>query len=147
MTTTEPLDRLIGVCVDAENRYRHAASDVGRSDLEHFFERQAVERKTAADELNRERIRLGGEDKEAGTMGGLVDRAEMDISVVMSAGDSKVVEWCRKDAADVIAEYEKALAQNLPPGTRQIVERQLGEVRKTLVSLDRELRAYGGPRS
>ncbi|HTY56974.1 MAG TPA: PA2169 family four-helix-bundle protein [Candidatus Binataceae bacterium] len=147
MSTTEPLDRLIGVCVDAEKRYHHAASDVGRADLEKYFERQAVARKKAADELNRERIRLGGDDKEAGTFGGLIDRTAMDFSVIMSAGDSAVVDWCRSDAQSVVAEYERALALNLPPGTREIVARQLAEIRLTATSLEKELQAYGGRRS
>jgi uncharacterized protein (TIGR02284 family) len=147
MKVMEPLDRLIAVCVDAENRYRRAASDVGRSDLETYFTQQAVARKGAADELNRERIRLGGENEESGTMGGLIDRTAMDVSVIMSAGDSAVVDWCRKDAKEMIEEYEKALAQNIPPGTREIVARQLTDCRATVANLEKVLRAYGGPRS
>jgi hypothetical protein len=58
-----------------------------------------------------------------------------------------VVEWCRKDVEEVIAEYEKALAQNLSPGTREIVARQLAEDRVTLANLEKVMQAYGGPRS
>jgi uncharacterized protein (TIGR02284 family) len=148
MSQVETLNHLIEVCVDSEKRYRHAARDVGRDDLEAFFKQQAANRKAAADELQAQRARLGVVKEEFGTFGGLVDRAEMDLSVVMSKGDSGVVEWCREDAQKVEDEYEQALnGGDLPAQSRPIVERQLAAVRATISELERVLRAYGGPRS
>jgi uncharacterized protein (TIGR02284 family) len=148
MTQVETLDRLIETCVDSEKRYRHAARDVGRDDLESFFNQQSQIRKAAADELSAERRRLGVVKEESGTFAGFVDRLEMDLSVVHSMGDSGVVEWCREDAEKVEAEYQKALSGgDLPAPSRLIIERQLAAVRKTISELERVLRAYGGPRS
>jgi uncharacterized protein (TIGR02284 family) len=148
MSPIKILNQLIEVCVDSEKRYRHAARDVGRDDLERFFEQQAANRKAAADELRAQRTALGVVKEESGTFSGLVNRAEMDLSVVMSKGDSGVVEWCREDAEKVEKEYEEALTSvDLPPELRPIVERQLAAVRDTISELERVLRAYGGPRS
>src|SRR6266851_521017 len=147
MTTREILDHLIQVCVDSEKRYRSAANDVGKAKLEQFFNQQADARKRSADALNSERQRLGGNGEESGTLGGLVDRAAMDFSVVMSMGDTGVVDWCREDEEKVIAEYEKALTHNLLPATRMKIENQLAQSRATLASLEKVLNAYGGPRS
>jgi uncharacterized protein (TIGR02284 family) len=148
MTPVETLERLIEISVDSEKRYRHAANDVGRKDLEDFFNRQATNRMAAADELQAERSRLGVVKKESGTLAGLVDRTEMDLSVVMSKGDSGIVEWCREDAEKTAAEYQKALsAPDLPPSLRPKLERQLAAVENTISELERVLRAYGGPRS
>ncbi len=147
MKEIEILDRLINICVDSQKRYEHAASDVGRADLEQFFKRQAEARKRAASELQRQRIALNGEHKGNGSWAGTVDRAAMDFSVVMSMGDSGVVEWCRKDSEDVLAEYRKALAANLSPKVREIVERQRREAETTMATLEEVLREYGGPRS
>ena len=77
MTPVETLERLIEISVDSEKRYRHAANDVGRKDLEDFFNRQATKHMAAADELQAERSRLGVVKKESGTLAGLVDRTEM----------------------------------------------------------------------
>ena len=55
MNTLDILDRLIAISVDSEKRYRHAARDVGRASLETFFNWQADNRKSAADELHAER--------------------------------------------------------------------------------------------
>ena len=152
MTTAEVsiqeiLDHLIEVCVDSEKRYRSAANDVGKAKLEQFFNQQADARKRSADALNGERQRLGGNGEESGTLGGLVDRAAMDFSVVMSMGDTGVVDWCREDEEKVIAEYEKALAHDFLPATRKEIEDQLAQSRATLASLEKVLKAYGGPRS
>jgi hypothetical protein len=71
----------------------------------------------------------------------------MDFNVAMSMGDTGVVEWCRKDAEAASAEYEKALADNPPPEIRGLLERQAGEIRKTVASLEGVLREYSGPKS
>ncbi|HEY2105127.1 MAG TPA: PA2169 family four-helix-bundle protein [Candidatus Binataceae bacterium] len=148
MSPTETLNRLIEVCIDAEKRYRHAANDVGRDDLEAFFKQEAAKRKAAADELQAQRSRMGEVKEESGSFGGLLDRAEMDLSVIMSKGDSGVVEWCREDAEKAAAEYTKALnSPDLPSALRPILERQLAAIRMTSSELDRVLRTYGGPRS
>ena len=36
MNVVEIVDRLAAVCIDSEKRYRHAANDVSRDDLEIF---------------------------------------------------------------------------------------------------------------
>jgi hypothetical protein len=71
----------------------------------------------------------------------------MDLNVVMSMGDTGVVNWCRQDAKDVIAEYEKALQQGFPDRTRATLDRQLSENRATLAALETILKPYGHPRS
>jgi uncharacterized protein (TIGR02284 family) len=143
MSPVEILDRLIQVCIDSEKRYEHAASDVGRGDLERFFRQQAANRKAAADELQARRAKLGVLKEESGSLAGM-----MDLSVIHSMGDSGVVDWCRQDAEKVEAEYNQILnSSEVPADLRPVLERQSGEVRSTLSELNRVLQAYGGPRS
>jgi uncharacterized protein (TIGR02284 family) len=146
--TTEPiLDRLISICVDSQKRYEHAALDVGKEYLSRFFNQQADARGRAAGDLQVQRERLGSKEPRSGSAAGLIDRFAMDFNVVMSMGDTGVVEWCRKDAEAADAEYVKALAENPPPEIRSLMERQLGEIRATVGSLEGVLREYGGPKS
>ncbi len=147
MKPIEVLDHLIEICIDSEDRYRSAASDVGKANLEQFFNQQAAARKHNADDLDLERKRLGGVGEESGTFSGFVDRAAMDFNVIMSMGDTGVVEWCRKDAQSAIDEYEKALAEELPLTARAAVTLQQVQNRATLASLEKVLRTFGGPRS
>lgn len=62
---------------------------------------------------------MGGESEksseESGSVGGFIDRTAMDLSVVMSKGDTGIVDWCRQDAKEVIAEYEKLLSNFTGP--------------------------------
>jgi len=141
------LDRLISVAVDSENRYRHANLDVSRERVARFFAAKADSRKKMADELEAEREKLGIHKREHGTLGGVLKRIEMEINVQMSMGDTGIVEWCRKEADDVIDEYQKALSHDLPPSLRTIVQRQRDEIALTTREMDKELALYGGPRS
>jgi uncharacterized protein (TIGR02284 family) len=149
-TQLEWLDSLIKTSIDSAEEYRHAAADVGKEKLVQFFKRQEAARRRDADELNTERMQMGGEveksGEESGSVGGFFDRSALDLSVVMSKGDTGVVDWCRQDAKDVIAEYEKALSQFNGP-IRTTLERQLTENRETLAALEKVLRPYGKPRS
>jgi uncharacterized protein (TIGR02284 family) len=147
MNPDKNLDRLIAVAVDSEKRYHHAALDVGKEYLARFFNRQSDLRKRHADELQAERNKLGIKKDESGSVAGALDTAAMDFSVVMSMGDTGVVDWCRKDADAAAQEYQQALAENGSPQLRPILERQLGEIRATVASLEQVLREYGGPRS
>jgi len=141
------LDPLISICVDSQKRYHHAALDVGKEYLAVSFNQQSEAPKRAADELQAQRASLGTKEQKSGSVAGLIDRTAMDFSVVMSMGDTGVVEWCRKDAATAGVEYEKALRKDLSPVIRSLLERQLREIRNTVVSLEGVLREYGGPRS
>jgi uncharacterized protein (TIGR02284 family) len=151
MTNLETLDNLIKICVDSAERYRRAAADVSKENLVQFFKRQEAMRRRHADELNLERKRLGGDvekpGKESGSVSGFIDRAEMDLNVAMSMGDTGVVEWCLEDAKEVISEYQKALQQDFPATTRATLERQLSENQATLSALEKILKPYGHPRS
>jgi uncharacterized protein (TIGR02284 family) len=147
MKEMEALDKLINICVDSQKRYEHAADDVGRQDLEMFFRRQAKSRMLAAEQLRMERALLTKDSNGNGTWAGTVDRAAMDFSVVMSMGDSGVVEWCRKDSEEVLREYDQALAASLPPKIQEIVKSQRAEAERTIEALEAVLREYGGPRS
>jgi uncharacterized protein (TIGR02284 family) len=141
------LERLISICVDSQKRYEHAALDVGKEYLSRFFNQQADARGRAAGDLQVQRERLGSTEQKSGSVAGLVDRVAMDFNVVMSMGDTGVVEWCRKDAEAAGAEYEKALAENPPREIRSLIEQQLSEIRRTVAGLQGVLREYGGPRS
>ena len=147
MNIVEILDHLIAVSIDSEKRYRHAAKDVERTSLEKFFQSQAFNRKAAADELSTERMKIKGEANEHGTLSGLADRTALDLSVVMSKGDTGVMEWCREDDEQVIAEYEKALGEKLPEQLQLMLERQLKQVRSAVGKLEGTLSVFGKPRS
>jgi uncharacterized protein (TIGR02284 family) len=147
----EVLEHLTKVCVDSAERYRRAAADVSEEKFVQFFSRQESARRSQADQLNAQRKVLGGSAEkpghEAGSIGGFIDRIAMDLNVAMSMGDTGVIGWCRDDAREVIAEYEKALKGSFPDAARAILEHQLEQNRNALAALEKVLNSYGGPRS
>ncbi len=96
---------------DSVERYRRAAADVSEEKFVQFFKRQETARRFHADQLNDQRKALGGSAEksghESGSLGGFIDRIAMDLNVVISMGDSGVIDWCRDDAGDVITKYGK----------------------------------------
>ena len=70
----------------------------------------------------------------------------MDLSVVISKGDTGVVDGAARMPQDVIAEYEKAL-RDVDGTTRSALEHQLAENRASLAALEKVLKPYGHPRS
>ena len=147
MNLEKTLDRLISVSLDSAKRYHHGALDVGKEYLTRFFNQQSDIRKRHADELQAERNQLGIKKDESGSVAGALNTAAMDFNVVMSMGDTGVVDWCRKDAEAAAKEYQQALRENPSPQLRGILERQLGEIFAAVASLEQVLRDYGGPRS
>ncbi len=147
MTSQEVLNHLISVCADSEKRYQHAALDVGKEYLARFFNDQAMARRRAAEELRGLLRIVGGSESNGGTIVGTADALAMDANVVMSMGDTGVVDWCRKDAQAVIKQYEQILHQDLSPQIRDVLMRQLGEVRATVADMESVLAIYGGARS
>jgi uncharacterized protein (TIGR02284 family) len=147
MKPNEVLERLVSVAHDSETRLRHAAKDVSKEYLVRFFEDQARARRIAREQLEVELQRVGGNDRDGHTIGGVLDTIAMDINVIHSMGDTGVVDWCRKDAEQVIHQYDKALAENLPADIKSLLQRQRSEITNAIGSMERVLAEYGGPRS
>lgn len=147
MTAQEVLNHLISVCADSEKRYHHAALDVGKEYLARFFNDHAMARRRAADELRGLLRIVGGSESDGSTIKGTADTVAMDFNVVMSMGDTGVVDWCREDARAVIGEYERMLRADLSPQIRDVLMRQVAEVRATVADMESVLAIYGGARS
>jgi uncharacterized protein (TIGR02284 family) len=150
MTKLETLDRLVQICVDSAERYRRAAADVGSEKLVQFFNQQQAARRRDADELIVERKRMLGEGEKAGqewgSVGEFFERTAMDLSAAFGKGDTRLVEWCRQEVEEVIAEYEKVV-QGFAGSRRSTLERQLAENRATLAALEEVLLPDRRPRS
>jgi hypothetical protein len=71
----------------------------------------------------------------------------LDFSVIMSKGDTGVIEWCREDDEKVIGQYQKALRETLSPDLRKTIENQLEQIRAAVVKEEDILRLFGGPKS
>ena len=58
-----------------------------------------------------------------------------------------MVEWCKEDDEAVKAEYEKALAADLPQHLRLMIQSQYARITNAVHSLEEVISIFGEPRS
>src|SRR5436309_14705468 len=83
---------LIECCRDSQQAYIEAANHVRDSRLRHYFNERALERAQFAGELAEELRTLGEHRlKSAGSTGGAIRRARMDVKNKMGGGDHAIL--------------------------------------------------------
>jgi hypothetical protein len=93
--------------------------------------------------------RLGGHARPRSNILGILHRGRIDIFTALTIGDESVEKLLLKEIligeSAAMSAYEKTLQADLPPETRQIVERQLQEVRR-IVEEARRMKGSDGKR-
>ena len=128
MDTNEVIDTLndlIETCKDGEEGFRTCAEDVKRADLKAVFEEGAMRCAEAARELQAEIGRIGGKAQRSGSLAGSAHRRWVDIkSAITGQDDVAVLAECERGEDVAKTSYQNALKKDLPPGVREIVQRQ-----------------------
>ena len=121
----EILDDLAECSKDGEYGFRACAEQAERADLKSTFLQRADDCRSAAQELYAQIRSLGGKPDEGGTTAGALHRGWVAVKATLSTYDDKaVLEECERGEDSAVAQYRKALKENLPAGIRQLVERQ-----------------------
>ena len=121
----DTLNNLIETCKDGENGFLTCAEDIKREDLKAIFTTAARRCADAAAELRSEVQGLGGTPEKSGSLSGSAHRRWVDIkSAIFGKDDAAVLAECERGEDVAKASYQKALAKDLPPAIRSIVERQ-----------------------
>ncbi len=128
----EILNHLIETCRDGEHGFAHAAGLVSDPALKRLFADCAGRRAHAAADLLPHAQRFGGSEATQGTAAASMHRRWMDMRSNVSGHDDRVIlaEAQRGDAV-TLAAFADALQGLLPASVRDLVERQLTEVRET----------------
>jgi len=123
------LNDLIETCKDGEQGFRTAADAVRDPSIKQLFVQYAEQRAQFAAELQREVTRLGGEPEQSGSVSGSLHRGWMNLKSAITGQDEASVVAAAEEGEDVArSSYEKALAAELPPDVRRVVERQSAAV-------------------
>jgi uncharacterized protein (TIGR02284 family) len=121
----DTLNGLIETCKDGEEGFRTCAEDIKHVELKSMFTTAAQRCAQAAAELQLEVQRIGGKPEKSGSLAGSAHRRWVDIkSAIMGKDDAAVLAECERGEDVAKSSYQKALAKDLPPGIRVIVERQ-----------------------
>ena len=121
----DTLNDLIETCKDGEEGFRTCAEDIKNPELKTMFTTAAQRCRQGASELQTEVQRLGGKAEKSGSLAGSAHRRWVDIkSAIMGKDDAAVLAECERGEDVAKSSYQKALAKDLPPAIRSIVERQ-----------------------
>ena len=125
------LENLATTLIDSINGYRDAASHAEGTQFQEIFRRNADERSSVAEELRAEITRLGGNAPDDGSFLGATHQRFLDLKAAVTGRDDKAIINEVERGEDYIKEkFEAALAADLGPQTRTIIERAYQSVRK-----------------
>ena len=121
----ETLDDLAECSKDGEYGFRACAEQAKRADLKAVFLQRADDCRGAAQELYTQIRALGGKPDDGGTAAGALHRGWVAVKAKLTTYDDKaVLEEAERGEDAAVAQYRKALKQNLPSHIKQLVERQ-----------------------
>ena len=132
-----------------ERGYAVVASNVSNHALKILYKSYAQQRFQFKEEIFAEIQRLGGHARPRSNFLGLVHRGRIDIFAALTIGDENVERVVLKEVLlgenVAVKAYEKTLKKDLPPETREMLERQFDEVRKA-VKQGRLIKGQNGKR-
>jgi uncharacterized protein (TIGR02284 family) len=125
------VERLIHVCRDGEELFRHAATVATSAHLKSLFQEYADQRKSFLAELQTEAVAFGEKHPtDSGTVGGAVQRGWAKLRESVSTPDEHtLLSECESEEDDALEAYRAAVEiTTLPETLRNVVARQYAEV-------------------
>jgi uncharacterized protein (TIGR02284 family) len=122
-------NRLIVTCEDGAAGFRLAAESAETEALKELFMELSEQREFMVTDLQGEIRSLGSEPNEGGSIAGAFQRGWLNIKHVASDHDDHaILEEVRAGEEAAIRSYQDALREDLPPLTRQMIERHYEEI-------------------
>lgn len=121
----DTLNNLLETCRDGEFGFTESAEHTKTQEIKSVFLQRAEDCRMAATELQQLIINMGGEPDEGGSVSGAMHRGWVAIKGTLSGySDINMLEECERAEDVALAQYRKALKQNLPLHAITIVDRQ-----------------------
>ena len=121
----DTLNSLLEICRDGEFGFTESAEHTKTQEVKTVFLQRAGDCHSAASELQQLIIEMGGEPDEGGKVSGAMHRGWVAVKGSLSGySDIDMLEECERAEDVALAQYRKALKQNLPMQAKSIVERQ-----------------------
>lgn len=135
MSTDERVTQdLIKTLEDGKEGFARAAerlADTDRADLCAPFADFSSQRARFATELQAMAASYGDHVEDTGSVGGALHRGWMAVKDALAgSGDAEgVLDAAEQGEDHAVAEYERALGEDISSGLRAVLDRQLGEIR------------------
>jgi uncharacterized protein (TIGR02284 family) len=126
------LNHLIEMCRDEERTLRFAAEHVSDQTVRTLFGELAARRAEFAAQLVPHAQRLGGADASEGTTRGALHRRWVALKdTLLGHNEMTLIQDAESLERDTLLSFEDALKDLLPPTSRDLIERQCDELRKS----------------
>jgi uncharacterized protein (TIGR02284 family) len=137
------LHDLVATCNDAAEGYAKAAKAVHSEELRNWLARISNERERFAVDLSEAISELGGQPRTDLHEGGILHGGWVDLEQrLRPKEDQELLQECILGDTGTLKHYDHALAQDLPPSIRSIVEGQRAAVERDLDSLRSRVSQY-----
>lgn len=121
----DTLNNLLEICRDGEFGFGESAEHTKTQEVKSVFLQRAGDCRSAAAELEQLIVQMGGTPDEGGTVSGAMHRGWVAVKGTLSGySDLSMLEECERAEDVALAQYRKALTQNLPQHAKEVVERQ-----------------------
>jgi len=129
--TIDILNDLIETSKDGEYGFRTSAESIHSADVQQLFQRRADECRQAAADLQAMVVQLGGAPEDSGSTSGAMHRGWVAVKGTLTGySDTAILEETERGEDVAMESYRKALASELPPAARALVERQMEGVKR-----------------
>lgn len=123
------MNSLIELNRDGQNGFQEAAAKLGAPKLKAFCLEQSLVRAKFVGELQSEVRSLGEEPDTTGSVAGALHRGWMDLKAALGGGDHAILAATETGEDHALGMYQKALGDTLPAPVRELLERQLKNVK------------------
>ena len=125
------INGLIETLKDGQQGFREASEAVKDSQLKSLFSEYSLQRAKFAGELQSEAISLGESTPEnSSSAAGAMHRAWINLkSAITSQDDHAILAECERGEDSAVAEYKKAMEEDLSAPIRETISRQYTDVK------------------
>lgn len=132
------LDRLLALCTDGVECYRHAAAAVQEPSIHRFLARSAAEREEIATVLTNTLVSIGYKPSHDRSVPGALHRRWLDVlGALKHNATPAILHECERGEHETIAGFMTVLGRSLPNDVHVVVQSQLGRVLETSAALRR----------
>jgi len=125
------INNLIETLKDGEKGFKEAADAVKDPQLRSLFEEYSQQRHRFATELQSQARSLGElRPEKSSSTAGAMHRAWINLKSAVTSGDDKaILSECERGEDSAVHEYQEAMQDGLTGTTREVVARQLSEIK------------------
>lgn len=127
------LDELIETLKDGQQGFKQAAEGVNDSKLKSLFRDYSDQRSRFVTSLQTEARKFGeAKPEDESSAAGALHRGWINLKSAVTGGDEHaILAECERGEDSAVEEFQKAVADDLPPALQEIVSRQYAEIKAT----------------